>query len=108
MEQSIIDLGRASGDSKVRNLAGKERGLSARNELKIDYYDNVEGRVKVLVPEGMYAVTSSFFLGLFSKSAKKFKTKNDFLNHYDFVCSSLMKRQIEHGVNRCFISSDLP
>lgn len=108
MEQSTINLGIASGDGRVRNLAGKERGLNARDELKIDYYDTVEGKVTVVVPEEMYAVTSSFFLGLFSKSAKKFKTKNDFLNHYDFVCSSLMKRQIDHGINRCFIPADLP
>jgi len=50
-------------------FTGRERGQQARIDLKLDQLAANEV-VEVRIPEDTYAVTSSFFLGLFGPSVR--------------------------------------
>ncbi len=64
-----LDLGKHS-TSGVGILAGRERGYRARAAEGLDAVDRRKGevQVRVVVPEEVYSINSSFFLGLFEKS----------------------------------------
>ena len=50
-------------------FTGRERGEKARKVLKLDSVTEND-RVNVVIPDGVYTVTSSYFLGLFGKSIR--------------------------------------
>jgi hypothetical protein len=56
-------------------FTGRARGESTRKELQIEKYG--EGDiVRVSIPESVYTITSSYFLGLFGPSIRKLGLKN--------------------------------
>ena len=69
---------------EVRNLAGHERGLKAREHFLLDDLDDSAEIVDVLLPENFRAVSPSFFQGMFSASVRHFKTARAFFEHYHF------------------------
>ena len=101
---TAIDLDRVANGGQVRNLAGKPRGEDARLAFKLDEIDQQGGVVTVKVPDYIYAISSSFFLGLFSRSVMAFGTAESFLEHYRFEASDAVMRQIYHGLDRCLMS----
>lgn len=98
----VIDLDRFTDGGKVRNLAGKDRGEAARAALDMENLDSGP-RVTVNVPDYLYAISSSYFLGLFSGSVGKFGTKEKFLQHYHFVADASIMKQVFHSVDRCLM-----
>jgi hypothetical protein len=51
-------------------FTGRDRGQKARKELKLDELP-LDEVVEVLIPDDTYAVTSSYFLGLFGPSVRE-------------------------------------
>lgn len=51
-------------------FAGRQRGSFVRNAAQIASLSDSKDELEVLVPEGTYVVTSSFFLALFGQTIR--------------------------------------
>jgi hypothetical protein len=92
-----IDLGETAKDGKVHNLAGKERGISARSYFKLDQLEQEATTIDVIVPEYLDTVSTSYFLGLFSPSVKHMGIEG-FKKKYKFIADDVLLTQINHGI----------
>jgi len=97
--ESVVDLGKARGDRDVHNLAGRERGSSVRRHFDLDRLDQSQDRVQVVVPNDLYAISPSFFLGMFSQSINRLG-RDGFLRKYTFKAEPWLLRQIARNVER--------
>lgn len=97
-EITMIDLGVLAEHGKVRNLAGKERGVAARETLRLDQLDAADAIVDVIVPEYLDTISPSYFQGLFSESIEKLHGRSGFLEKYRFKASDQMMRWVEVGI----------
>lgn len=84
---------------QTRNLTGHERGLEARIFFDLDALDEVSEPVSIYVPETLDALTTSFFQGMFAKSLARFKSDSQFLEHYRFMASPVIMRQVSRGLS---------
>lgn len=64
--QIVIDLGKYADNIGI--LAGRDRGQAVRRDARLDDADRDGIPVRVVIPDVVYSVNSSFFLGLFEKS----------------------------------------
>jgi hypothetical protein len=69
---------------EVRNLAGHDRGLKAREFFHVNELDESDEVVDVRVPVDFRAVSPSFFQGMFADSVHHFGTADAFFAHYHF------------------------
>lgn len=84
MEAKTISLATYSSPG-VGILAGRDRGERARKEEKLDSLDRAEEvEVTVVIPEHIYSVNSSFFLGMFDRSIRALGAEG-FRRRYKFV-----------------------
>lgn len=97
----VIDLELYTADGKVRNLSGKSRGLDARSEFRLDDVDRGKEAVTVRIPSYVYAISTSFFCGMFSDSYTHFGSAEGFLGRYKFEVTDVQWRQIQQGIERC-------
>ncbi len=95
-----IDLSEYTSNGKVRNLSGKDRGLSARDKFKMDDLDKDEGVVKVRIPDHVYAISTSFFCGMFGDSYNTLG-HDRLLEKYHFDMPEALRPQINQGLERC-------
>ena len=95
-----IDLDLLTDGGRVHNLTGKPLGINARKLLKLDDLDRLDQSVDVVVPDHIYAISSSFFLGLFSESLKNFGGRDAFLQHYKFAADQVIMEQVSEGIKR--------
>lgn len=86
--------------NKVRNLTGHERGVAARERYNLDKLDLSTDVVRIVVPNDLDAITTSFFQGMFAKSVRSFPTSDLFLSHYLFEASPTIVEQIMRGIDR--------
>ncbi len=93
-----IDLKDCTAEGTILNLSGKEKGEDARNLFHIDELDKSEQDVTVVIPNSLHGISSSFFLGLFSKSVRKYGSIDNFFQKYKFDAPPTLLRQIESGV----------
>jgi len=63
-----IDLANFTSGGKFKNLYGKERGKAAREQFHLDKLDHQPDQVEITIPESVYAISTSFFCGMFEKS----------------------------------------
>ena len=96
----MIDLSDVTGNGEVRNLSGKDRGLSARLHYKLDALDDSPDPVIVKIPDYLVAISSSFFLGLFSNSVEKLGGRERFLQKYRFEADGWVLDQVNRGIER--------
>lgn len=83
---------------EVRNLAGHDRGLKAREHFHLDELDGVTDPVDVHVPEDFRAVSPSFFQGMFAESVCKLGSARAFFEHYRFNAPAhIRSRLIEYA-----------
>ena len=79
-----IDLTELTRD-EVRNLAGHDRGLRAREHFDLDALDVSDDTVDVVLPDNFRAISPSFFQGMFAGSLLyRFGTARAFFEHYHF------------------------
>ena len=95
-----IDLASYTANGKVRNLSGKTRGLDARKNFQLDKIDHGMESVVVCIPDYVYAISTSFFCGMFSDSYKTLGP-DGFLERYHFKATDEQWTQIFQGIERC-------
>jgi hypothetical protein len=99
-----IDLRRfRKQGSKV--FSGRQEGKKARIELKLDEVEAKNQKISIIIPDDTLSINSSFFLGLFGDSIRKFG-ENDFKVKYDFKCKDVLKRSVQDGIKRALKSSN--
>ena len=96
----VIDLAKYTSDGKVRNLSGKDRGLDARIKFKMDDLDKDKKVVTVRIPDYVYAISTSFFGGMFGDSYSNLG-RDSLLEKYHFEMPDTLWPQIEQGLERC-------
>lgn len=79
---------------QVRNLAGHDRGTSARNFFEIDRLDREPEPVTVSVPADFRAISASFFQGMFSESVRALGGALGFFEHYRFDAPSHIRTKL--------------
>jgi hypothetical protein len=71
MSNRLLDLTNYQSDS-ARIFAGRDRGASVRDAAQIaDFEKSKSDTLEVRVPDGTFAVTSSFFLALFGETIRR-------------------------------------
>lgn len=100
-----IDLTRYTADGKVRNLSGKDRGLDARAQFRMDEEDRQTDPVTVYVPDYVYAISTSFFCGMFGASYNVLR-RDGLLRKYRFEVPDVLRPQIDQGLERCSYDFD--
>lgn len=85
---------------RVRNLSGHERGQAARAMYDLDTLDDLDVSVKILVPDDLDAIATSFFQGMFARSVRHFENDLDFLQHYQFIVRPEILEHIKRGIAR--------
>lgn len=107
MTKEMIDLNRLTEDGRIHNLSGHDRGLAAREEFKLDKFDDAGARVDIVVPDHIYAVSPSFVQGLLAASMQRAGLdRTVFFSRYQFVASDLIKRQFERGISAILTNRD--
>lgn len=97
---TTIDLTLYTAGGKVRNLSGKDRGLAARKDFDLDTLDIGPDGNKVIIPSYVYAISTSFFCGMFGHSYNSLG-QTGLLKKYHFEVSPQIKKQIDQGLERC-------
>lgn len=69
---------------QVKNLAGHDRGTSARSFFEIEKLDHSPDPIIVDVPDNFRAISASFFQGMFSESVRALGGALAFFEHYRF------------------------
>ena len=82
-------------------LAGRDRGEKARKEEGLDQLDRGDSVVTVVIPDSVYSVNSSFFLGMFDKSIQLLGA-DDFRRRYVFVGPDA-ERTREEGIRKALL-----
>ena len=84
-------------NSKI--LFGRDFGAQVRNKLKLDEIDKTEEQVTIIIPNDIWSLNSSYFIGMFEKSIlllgeEKFRKK------YLFQCSNnYILENINQGID---------
>ncbi len=97
----MIDLGQYTANGKIRNLSGKDRGLSVREKFGMSDLDAKADVVTVRIPEYVYAISTSFFCGMFGESYWNLGGRDRLLEKYRFEMPNELWPQIEQGLKRC-------
>lgn len=96
----MIDLQEFTRGGEVRNLSGKDRGLYAREQFNLDHHDSLQETVTVSIPKNVYAISTSFFCGMFGDSYDVLG-REGLLKVYEFDVPDVLWPQIEQGLERC-------
>ncbi len=84
MQVHTIDLNNFRSPA-AETFTGRDRGKAVRHRARLDDLDaKPNSRARVLVPDDVYTLASSFFLGMFGPSVVRFG-KEEFLARYEFV-----------------------
>lgn len=95
-----IDLGRFGPPV----FTGRARGEAIRAKSGLDKKP-MDEPVEVVIPEGTYAITSSFFLGLFGPSIRAAGSHEKFFGLFKFTGASHATIGFEDFVTRALRSS---
>jgi len=83
-------------------FVGREAGYACREFFKLDELDKVGTEITVTIPEEVYSVNSSFFLGMFGDSIRDLG-KDRFHSQYHFVgkdISRTLSSGMRHALDR--------
>lgn len=71
------------GDKISKVFTGRDRGKSVREKSKIDFIEQNNDVVKIIIPDNLYSINPSFFEELFINVVKRLG-KEAFLNKFQF------------------------
>lgn len=79
-------------------LYGRNNGISLRQKMNLNHLEDKYENIKIVIPENICSINSSFFIGLFKEfiknnSISKFETK------YTFICSKEILMNINDGIS---------
>lgn len=80
-------------------FTGRSRGEESRRRLRLDSLPDDES-VRVIIPDDVYTITSSYFLGLFGPSVRKAGSRDKFLQQYSFQAPAHVKDKLGDFVTR--------
>ena len=106
MSETVISFDHLTGEGKVKNLAGKERGVAARRDLDVDALDLSDSVIVVKIPAYVDTISPSYFQGLFSESIRKLHGREGFLSKYKFEANQNVMQWIELGIRNSVSSRD--
>lgn len=106
MSETVINFDHLTGEGKVRNLAGKERGVAARRDLNVDSLDASSDTVVIKIPAYVDTISPSYFQGLFSESIRTLHGREGFLSKYKFEANANVMQWIELGIRNSISSRD--
>lgn len=86
-------------------FSGRPRGEEVRKVACLDVEDGSDGVVQVQIPEDVWSMNASFFLGLFGPSVQHFQSSKEFFQKYKFQCTPQIMEDIESGVEDALKSS---
>ena len=92
--------------SSVRVLSGREYGKDLRATHNLDKVDQTNEIVNIVIPDRIYSVNASFFLGLFGPSVRAL-TEDGFRKRYLFQCDDIIRDNIEDGIQRAVKESNV-
>lgn len=80
-------------------FTGRERGRRAREQLRLDQHDLSNEVVEMNVPDDVYSITSSYFLGFLGKSVRLLG-REGFRQKYLFVAPAHVEDKIDDWITR--------
>lgn len=80
-------------------FTGRARGQESRKRLGLDNLP-AEEVVDVRIPEDVYTITSSYFLGLFGPSVRSAGSREKFLERFKFTAPAHIKDKLGDFVTR--------
>src|SRR5262245_4979689 len=83
-------------------FAGRERGEKVRHAAQLSALDEQDVRVSVFVPDDVFSVNSSFFLGMFGESVRRLGEEG-FRAHYRFEGKDISDT-VEDGIREALAS----
>ena len=86
---------------------GRDRGERLRSTYDLDKVDSAQSKVRVLIPDDTYSISSSFFLGMFGPSVVHFGSRDAFYGHYEFVADDFLKQIVDGHVLRALQERNL-
>ncbi len=99
-EQLKIDLNEVRTPPKSGLLSGRDAGIAARAHFKVNKLDALDVSVEVIIPDEVFSMNTSFFLGLFGDSVRCLRP-DGFRSKYRFVCDESVHRMtIERGIEK--------
>lgn len=101
----ILDLGQYLR-KRERVLSGRERGEEVRRISKLEEMERRGKKITVIVPEEVYSLNASFFLGLFGPIIRRLG-ENEFRARFEFVCDPIIDRNIQDGISHAVKESDV-
>ena len=100
---TVIDLAKFNGPV----YTGRQRGELLRRSLQLDELDTAGSPIDVIVPEGTYTVSSSFFLGLLGPSVVKAGSKDAFYSRYHIKAPDFLYEVMDGYVARALQTRNL-
>lgn len=79
-------------------LSGRELGYQIRTKMNLDKFDVDDKKYKIIFPNNIISISTSFFLALFGESVRKCGNKEEFLKKYNFDCNQNMMLNINDGI----------
>jgi hypothetical protein len=86
---------------------GRDRGEAFRRQIHLAERENEVDKVEVIVPEGKYTISSSFFLGLLGPSVVRAGSKAAFYDRFKFKSPEFLNSVIDEYVARALQSREL-
>ncbi len=86
-------------------FTGRSRGEQARKRIGLDKFANNEV-VDVIIPDEVYTVTSSYFLGLFAPSVKALGGREKFLEVFNFSGPDFILAKLDDWIERALRDGD--
>lgn len=106
MKDDRINLqDKISAGSKI--LSGRDKGEALRQKIDLDKREEEHNKITIVIPPSIVSFNSSYFLGLFTPSIKKYKTREGFLEKYEFECDQFIQQDIEDGIKEALKKSNL-
>ena len=85
-------------------LSGKKNGRLMRNKIKLDEVTEKDDMLTcIFINPNILSFNTSYFIGLFGDSKKKYKTRNEFLQKYEFRCDDdYIMKDIMDGIEALY------
>jgi hypothetical protein len=106
--KSKIEITKGIKDiNKSLVISGRNLGEDQRKKFHMDAKDKDSNNYIITIPNNIISVNSSFFLGAFGKSVRNFKSKEKFLEKYEFNCNENALITINDGINDALNNVDI-
>jgi len=102
---TILNLNDLTQDGRVHNLTGRDLGRRARENMHIAELDASDQTIEVQIPEHVFLITPSFFIGMFAASVAGLGSVDAFFEKYEFTSPPQVLRQIQDAARRALIVS---